>query len=359
MLQRKRLETVLANMARLGLPQIIVSDSYALRYLLEQDIEPMERCAALVIRDDGDVHAFMNKLFCFVPTEGVTLHEYGDGEDVYAMIAEALKPGKVGFDKEWPTRHTLGVLEKRSDLIPVLGSAPVDEARMYKDAAEKTLLRAAGVVNDRAVAYGIGSIGAQLTEAQLAKRIDDFFLANGGKQVGQYQIACYGANAAQPHHVPDDTTVKPGDAVLLDLFYPIHGYWCDMTRTVFYQKVSEQHRQVYEIVRSAQQAGIDFVKPGVRMCDIDAAVRKVITDAGYGDAFITRTGHGIGMTVHEPPDVSANCAIEARPGMVFSIEPGIYLPGDVGVRIEDLVLVTDTGCEVLTRYPKELQIVGE
>lgn len=175
--------------------------------------------------------------------------------------------------------------------------------------------------------------------------------------MGQYQVVCYGANAAQPHHLPDGTTVNPGDAILIDLVCPIDGYWCDMTRTVFYQQVSPSHRQLYEIVRAAQQAGIDFIRPGVCASEVDAVVRKVIVNAGYGDAYITRTGHGVGMTVHEPPAISADCDTVIQPGMVFSIEPGIYLPGDVGIRIEDLVLVTETGCEVLTQYPKELQIV--
>ncbi len=357
MLRKNRLNAVLENMAGMGLGQIIVSDSNAMRYLLECDIEPMERCAAVLIKDDGSVTAFMNRLFCFAPTEGVSLFEYADGEDVYGMIAAALRPGKVGFDKDWPTRHTLGVLGKRFDLIPVLGSPAVDTARMFKDSAEAELLRAAGAVNDRAIAFGINSVNETVTEAELSAAIDRFFLQNGGKQVGQYQIACFGKNAAEPHHVPDGTTVRPGDAVLLDLFSPINGYWCDMTRTVFYRKASDRHRDIYNIVREAQQAGIDFVKPGVRMCDIDRTVRGVIERAGFGEAFITRTGHGIGMNVHEPPDVSAACDIIARPGMVFSIEPGIYLPGDIGVRIEDLVLVTETGCEVLTHYPKELRIL--
>ena len=156
----------------------------------------------------------------------------------------------------------------------------------------------------------------------------------------------------------DNTLPRPGDSVLIDLVCPINDYWCDMTRTVFYRQVSEQHRRVYEVVRHAQQAGIDFVRPGVRMSQIDAAVRQVIVDAGYGAAFITRTGHGIGLMVHEPPDVSISCDVVAQEGMVFSIEPGIYLPGDTGVRIEDLVLVTADGCEVLTHYPKELQIIS-
>lgn len=357
MLNQKRLSSVVEYMHLCGLRQILLGDDSAMLYLLGRRIEPMERCAALLIRDDGTVHAFMSRLFCFAPVDGITLHEYRDGEDVYAMIAALLLPGKVGFDKNWPSRHTIAVLQKRRDMEPVLGSMPLDMARARKEPREIELLRQAGQVNDKAIAYGIGQIAAGLPEAELAQRIDDFFLQNGGVQVGQYQIACYGANAAQPHHMPDHTTVRPGDAVLLDLVCPINDYWCDMTRTVFYQTVSEEHRHIYEVVRQAQQAGIDFVRPGVRMCDIDAIVRQVITDAGYGEAFITRTGHGIGMSVHEPPDVGQDCEMLAQPGMVFSIEPGIYLPGNVGVRIEDLVVVTETGCEVLTRYPKELQIV--
>ncbi len=357
MLNRQRLETVIANMKVCGLKQIIVSDDNAMYYLLGRKIEPMERCSALLIKDSGEIHAFMNKLFCFQPMEGITLHEYRDGQDVYAMIADELDPGTVGFDKEWPCRHALPVLQKRGDVTPVLGSDPVDMARARKDSAELELLRAAGRVNDKTIAFAIEHISPERPEIELSHMIDDFFVENGGEQVGQYQIVCYGANAAEPHHYSDETRLRPGDAVLIDQFCPINGYWCDMTRTVFYQTVSEHHRHVYEIVKAAQQAGIDFVKPGVKMSEIDGAVRQVIVDAGYGDAFITRTGHGIGTMVHEPPDVSSNCDLIAQPGMVFSIEPGIYLPGDVGVRIEDLVLVTETGCEVLTRYPKDLQIV--
>lgn len=356
MLNRQRLDAVITNMKVCGFKQIIVSDDNTMYYLLGRRIEPMERCSALLIKDSGEIHAFMNKLFCFQPMEGITLHEYRDGQDVYAMIADELDPGTVGLDKEWPCRHALPVLQKRRDIAPVLGSDPVDMARARKDSVEMDLLRAAGRVNDKTIAFAIESIRPDRTEAELSQMITDFFTENGGEQ--ESQIVCYGANAAEPHHVPDESQLRPGDAVLIDQFCPINGYWCDMTRTVFYQTVSEHHRRIYEIVKAAQQAGIDFVKPGVKMSEIDGAVRQVIVDAGYGDAFITRTGHGIGTMVHEPPDVSSSCDLIAQPGMVFSVEPGIYLPGDVGVRIEDLVLVTETGCEVLTRYPKDLQIVG-
>lgn len=165
-------------------------------------------------------------------------------------------------------------------------------------------------------------------------------------------------NAAEPHHgAVAGEMLHEGDAVLFDLWAPINNYWCDMTRTVFYKSVSEEHRKVYEIVKQAQQAAIDFVKPGVKMSDIDAVARKVISDAGYGEYFLTRTGHGVGMTVHEPPEASPSCDLVAEVGMCFSIEPGIYLKDNVGVRIEDLVIVTEDGCEVLTKYPKDLQVV--
>lgn len=357
MLHHDRLRRVVENMTQRGLRQLIISDSGAIQYLLDESLDAMERCGVLLLRDDGQLHAFMNLLFCFPELDGVTLHTYRDGQDVYAMLSEHLSPGALGVDRAWASGHLLSLLAHRRDVQPVLGSDAVEEAMACKDAQEQALLLAAGAINDQAVAYGIRSISPAYTEQELAQRIDDFFIASGGTQVGQYQIACYGANAAQPHHIPDGTRLCVGDAVLLDLVCPIHGYWCDMTRTVFYREVSDRHRRIYEVVRAAQQAGIDFVRPGVRMCDIDRAVRRVIEEAGYGDAFITRTGHGIGTHVHEPPQVSSDCTVIARPGMVFSIEPGIYLPDDVGIRIEDLVLVTEDGCQVLTSYPKELQLV--
>ena len=210
-----------------------------------------------------------------------------------------------------------------------------------------------------AVEFAISHIDPSLDEKQLSDMIEEFFEEHGAARDIQLQYVCYGKNAAEPHHgAVAGEMLKEGDAVLFDLWAPVDNYWCDMTRTVFYKSVSDEHRKVYEIVKEAQQAAIDFVKPGVKMCDIDAVARKVITDAGYGDKFLTRTGHGVGMTVHEPPEASASCDLIAQPGMCFSIEPGIYLKDDVGVRIEDLVIVTEDGCEVLTKYPKELQIVG-
>ena len=131
-----------------------------------------------------------------------------------------------------------------------------------------------------------------------------------------------------------------------------------MTRTVFYKTVSQKQRQVYELVRRANEAAEAAIRPGVPLGKLDEIARKVITEGGYGPCFTHRLGHGCGIDCHEPPDVSGVSQAVCRPGMVFSIEPGIYLPGEFGVRIEDLVMVTEDGCEVLNKYPKELQVIG-
>lgn len=359
MLHQERVDRVIQEMKREGLSQIIIADDPAVLWLTDRKVEPMERCGALLLKENGEIHAFMNRLFCFDPMEGMVMHYYSDGENPYQMIAAELSPGKVGFDKNWASKHTISVLMEREDLIPVLGSNPVDICKSIKDEAEKEALRHAAGINDRAVAYGIEHIHPDRDEKTLSDMIEQFFEDQGATKDIQLQYVCYGKNAAEPHHgAVAGEKLQEGDAVLFDLWAPINNYWCDMTRTVFYKRCSEEHAKIYETVKAAQQAAIDSVHPGVKMCEVDAAARKVITDAGYGEYFITRTGHGAGMTVHEPPEASPSCELIAKPGMCFSIEPGIYIPGDVGVRIEDLVIVTENGCEVLTKYPKELQIVG-
>jgi Xaa-Pro aminopeptidase len=357
MVNSPRIQQVIDSMKRRSLKQIIVSEDRALSYLTGHRANSMERVGVLLIKSSGEIHSFMNVLFRFPEISGATTHYYRDGEDPYSLIAECLDPGEVGFDDTWESKHTISLLMKRNDITPVLGSWPVNEARKIKDAEEQTLLRTAAAINDDAVSYGFSCFGADVTETELAGMIEEHFCRNGGVNVGQYQVVCFGANAADPHHVPDSTTAEKGGAVLLDLVGLINGYWCDMTRTVFYGSVSDENRLVYDTVLKSQTAGIAAVRPGTAMRDIDAAARKVIEDAGFGQYFITRTGHGVGLSIHEPPMCAPDSDEICRAGMCFSIEPGIYLPGKTGVRIEDLVIVTEDGCEVLTHYTRELQII--
>ena len=170
-------------------------------------------------------------------------------------------------------------------------------------------------------------------------------------------LVAFGANAADPHHSPDNTVIKPGDCVLFDVGCIKDGYCSDMTRTFYFKTVSDEHRKVYETAKAANETAISKIHPGVEIRNLDKAARDLITDAGWGPNFTHRLGHFIGMSCHEFGDVSSANTWETKPGMIFSIEPGIYLTGDTGVRVEDLVLVTEDGVEVLNHYPKTLQII--
>jgi Xaa-Pro dipeptidase len=170
-------------------------------------------------------------------------------------------------------------------------------------------------------------------------------------------IIAYGANCADPHHHPDHSQLKEGDSIIIDIGCVKSSYCSDMTRTVFYKSVSDQAREVYHIVKEANERAIAMVQPGVRFCDIDQAARSYIEEKGYGQFFTHRTGHSIGIEVHDFGDVSSVNTDCVAPGMIFSIEPGIYLPGEFGVRIEDLVLVTEDGCKVLNNYTKDLIVI--
>ena len=160
--------------------------------------------------------------------------------------------------------------------------------------------------------------------------------------------------AALPHGRTGDAELKPGDGILVDMGTRIHGYSSDLTRTVFYGEPTERQREIYGIVKEANQAAYDAVRPGVTCGGLDEVARKVISDAGYGDYFIHRLGHGIGLDVHEHPYIVRSSELELETHMTFTIEPGIYIVGEVGVRVEDSVVCTEEGCERLTRMSREL-----
>ena len=356
-MDQTRLARVAANMAAQGLEQIVVTATASVYYLTGIYVEPMERMLALLIRDDGSCTLYANELFAIPPQPDLPMKLHTDSDDPAAILAADLKPGKLGVDKSWPSKFLIGILSRRSDIVPVLGSAPVDDARMCKDAAEIDAMRRASKINDQVMAATIQAIHAGATENELASLVEQRFKDHGADRSNEGQLVCFGPNGADPHHGPNDTVLQRGDSVVMDIFIPIGRYWCDMTRTVFFGGVSEEGRRVYETVRAANEAAEAMIRPGIPMKDIDAAARKVIIDAGYGPYFTHRLGHGCGLECHEPPDNSSACEVLTRPGMVFSVEPGIYLPGRLGVRIEDLVLVTETGCEVLNAYPKDLLVV--
>lgn len=355
----ERLARVLGAMKERGLEQMIVADPASVYYLTGRMILPGERMLALYLHTGGNHRLVLSKLFPQSGDVGVELTYFDDVEDCVEILAQYIeKDKKVGVDKIWPAKFLLRLMELGAGSAFVNGSPVIDEIRQIKDAEEIEKMREASRLNDAAVERLIPLVGKGLTEQQLADELLKIYLELGAEGFSFEPICGYGANAADPHHITDSVTVgKTGDSVVLDIGCVKDGYCSDMTRTVFLGGVSDKAKEVYETVLEANRRAIAVVKPGVRFCDVDRAARDYIAGKGYGPYFTHRTGHCIGQEVHECGDVSSINEAVLKPGMIFSIEPGIYLAGEVGVRIEDLVLVTEDGCEVLNRADKELTVV--
>ena len=355
----QRIVRVRAAMQAQGLTQILVSDPKSVWYLTGVEVEPYERLLALYLPLNSEPTLFLNRLFN-VPNPPCQAVWHDDAQDPVAQIAAVVNTAEpLGIDKEWPAKFLIPLMQRCRGMDVVLASDCVDDCRACKDETEQTLMREASRINDKVNAAVKQYIRVGMTEKQAARFVDEQYLAHGCEGNSFTTIVSFGANAADPHHEPDDTVLQPGQCVLVDMGCRKNRYCSDMTRTWFAGTPTEKQAAVHDLVRRANLTAEALVKPGVRLCDVDAAARQVIAQAGYGPYFNHRLGHFIGQTDHEKGDVSSANTAVAKPGMIFSIEPGVYLPGEFGVRIEDLVLVTETGCEVLNREDKNWASVGE
>ena len=284
---------------------------------------------------------------------------FSDTDPVAEVLAPYLMQDEVlGVDKEITARFLLPLMERKLAAGFVNSSLAVDKTRAVKDEEEKEKMRSASAVNDAAMARLRALVHAGVTEREIRDQLLGIYQELGAQGFSFTPLVAFGANAADPHHEPDDTVLREGDCVLFDVGCVKDGYCSDMTRTFYYKSVSDYCREVYETTRAANEAAVALIRPGVRLCDIDKAARDLITEKGYGPAFNHRLGHFIGLTDHEYGDVSSAFDWEVEPGMIFSIEPGIYLVGATGVRIEDLVMVTEDGVELLNHYSHDLDIIN-
>lgn len=355
---QERLNKVLMLMKEKEIPQMIVSDAVAIFYLTGRWIHSGERMLVLYINLNGNNKLFINELFPISEDLGGEKIWFNDTQDpVEILVKNVDKENTLGIDKNWPAHFLIKLMDLKGGSKFVNGSEILDRVRMCKDECEKDLMRAASKLNDSAMDKMIKLVSEKHSERKMGKLLGNIWEDMGAEGHSFDPIIGYGANAADPHHEMDNSIVKEGDSVVIDIGCKMNSYCSDMTRTVFYKSVSDHSREVYEIVKEANRRGIEKVKPGVRFCDIDAAARDYITEKGYGKYFTHRLGHSIGIEVHDFGDVSSVNADIVQVGQIFSIEPGIYLPGDVGVRIEDLVIVTEDGCEVINNYTKDLIIV--
>ncbi|MFE0460263.1 aminopeptidase P family protein [Kitasatospora sp. NPDC058965] len=350
--------------ARAGLSGLLVTPGPDLVYLTGyQPVAITERLTALVLAPDRPPTMIVPKLER-PDAEGaagagaLTLTDWVDGEDPYAAAVPLLDPqGRYAVsDAAW-AMHLLGLQEA----LPATAYVPVTRAlpmlRAVKDADELERLAAAGAAADQAYHRILQVPFAGRRENEVAADLAALLTEFGHSQV-DFTVVGSGPNGANPHHEADDRVIRAGDTVVLDFGGLKHGYGSDTTRTVHVgADVPEEVRTVHEVVRRAQQAAFEAVRPGVACQEIDRVARAVITEAGYGEYFIHRTGHGIGVTTHEPPYMVEGEEQPLVPGMCFSIEPGIYLPGRFGVRIEDIVTVTETGGWRFNSTPHDLAVV--
>ena len=394
----QRLAAAARATAEAGLAGLVITPGYDLRYLVGSRAQTFERLTALVVPAAGDPTMIVPRLELAAMKEsavgelGIALRDWVDGDDPYALVAAALggssvaeksaplavaeksaplavagksaplavagqsAPLAVAVTDSMPALHLLPMAETLG-VVPVLATDVLRTLRMIKDAAEVEALRKAGEAIDRVHARVPEFLVPGRTEADVAADIAEAIVAEGHSEVA-FIIVGSGPHGADPHHECSDRELRSGDMVVVDIGGPYEpGYNSDSTRTYSIGEPGPDIARRYAVLQRAQRAAVDAVRPGVTAEQIDAAARDVLAAEGMAEAFVHRTGHGIGLSVHEEPYIVAGNRLELQEGMAFSVEPGIYFPGEWGARIEDIVIVTADGAQSVNNRPHELVVV--
>lgn len=357
----KRITNVIAKMKENGLTQIIVTDKMSIFYLTGCKINSVERIICLYINVDKTVKLIVNKLFLssLKNIKSCECIVYLDGENPIQILGDIInKNEKIGVDKNWPSSHLINLSNYIKTFDFVNSSFVIDEIRQVKDEVEQEYMKESSRINDSTMEEVKNLLKEGVTEKQIADKILEIYSKLGADGVAFEPIVAFGKNTTEPHHEPDSTVLKQGDCIVIDIGCVKNDYLSDMTRTFVCGKPREEQEKIYEIVKEANLRGIKAAKVGARMCDVDFAARSYIEEQGYGQYFIHSTGHSIGLEVHEVGSASRSNETVIKEGQIFSVEPGIYIPElEIGVRIEDLVLITKDGLELLNSYTKELLTV--
>ena len=358
-----RLGQVRAAVAAAGLDALLLTPGPDLRYVTGYDAHQLERLTCLVVPADADPMLVVPRLELPAAQAspagglGLELTAWDETDDPYALVAARLgKVAAVGLsDRMW----ALMVLRFRTAMPgteQLLASVALRDLRARKSPAEVAALLAAGEAIDRVHAQVPGWLRPGRTEKQVAADISEAIVAEGHVRA-DFAIVASGPNGASPHHSAAGRVLRPSDAVVVDIGGTMpSGYCSDCTRTYVIGEPLAEFGAYYRVLQDAQDAACAAVRPGVTAEAVDAAAREPITAAGYGEYFVHRTGHGIGLETHEDPYIVSGNTEELRPGHAFSIEPGIY-PGAHGARIEDIVVCTDDGCQRLNNATRDLVVV--
>ncbi|MBB5789169.1 M24 family metallopeptidase [Jiangella mangrovi] len=359
-----RLVRARAAAAAAGLDALLITPGAGLRYLTGYDAKPLERLTCLVLPADGTASLVVPGLeepAAVASGAGklaLDILPWDETDDAVALAAALLPDARrVGLDDQMWAEKALRFRAAMPGVQQVAAGAVLAELRMRKSAAEVEALREAGAAIDRVHARVGEWLRAGRTEAEVGRDIAAAILAEG-HVTADFVIVASGPNSASPHHETSGRVIAAGDPVVVDIGGTTEaGYCSDSTRTYAVGDPGAEYRAAYDALQAAQAAAVAHVRPGVTAESVDAAARSVLTEAGLGEAFIHRTGHGIGMETHEEPYIVAGNTLALEPGMAFSVEPGFYLAGRYGARIEDIVVATADGVEALNRRPRDLVIL--
>ncbi|MBV9789839.1 MAG: aminopeptidase P family protein [Chloroflexi bacterium] len=335
-----------------------------LLYLLGLTMHSSERLAIAFIAQSGDVRMVLPALeqpraAAEAQTE-IQFYPWHDAEGYAQALGQCLDdlqlPGQLGVEYTTMRVMELRAIEQFGEVETVDATELIAGLRMTKDAAELDAMRAAVRAVEAGLRAAIDAIKPGATEREIAEVWERTMREAGSQGPSFTTIVASGPNSANPHYTTGDRRLQPGDLIVLDGGAQIGGYVSDITRTVALGEPSDEARKIYETVLAANRAGVAASKPGANGAQIDGAARQVIEDAGYGQYFIHRTGHGLGMEIHEPPYLHATSTAPLAAGTTFTVEPGVYVAGIGGVRIEDDVVLTENGAECLTNFDRELII---
>lgn len=285
---------------------------------------------------------------------GVDIRKFKAAKEQLADYTELSKGWKtIGYEGNLTVAQFQPLQEAMAHAKWTSVTAMVNTLRAVKSASELDAIRRSAQANDALFAELMKVFKPGMSELEMLRQFR-IIEAQRGLRESFDPILCAGVNAVECHHQPDGTILQPESELLIDMGVLVDGYCSDMTRTVFFGTPTERFKEIHSIVLEANRAVIAAVKPGMRCCDVDKIARDVIDKYGYGQYFDHGLGHSVGLEIHEMPAFGKTCETVLEPGMVLTDEPGIYIPGDVGVRIEDLLVITETGCEVLSHTPHEI-----
>ena len=360
----QRIDALRAEMVRADVELTVIAPSDNLVYLL--GFAPMgdERACMLLVTSTGSAFVMpsLNAEQSASEAPELEMLRWADDAGPQPALATAIErvsggsAKRAAVDPEMRADHLLLLQAALPQATTVSAALVIGPLREAKGPEELQVLQRSSDAADAAMLAAFAALVPGVPETAVGEIIGRAFVAAGS--TAEFGIVGAGPNGAFPHHHTGSRPLQVGDAVVIDIGGRVDGYVSDITRMAFIGEPTERYLQIHAIVEAAVVAGLAASRPGATCAEVDAAARGVIEDAGYGEYFIHRTGHGLGLSVHEPPWIMRGSDAELRPGVVHSVEPGIYLPGEFGLRLEDIVHVTESGCERFSALPREVHVAG-